>query len=227
MTFYLTLVLASPVCFYLFERGKTWAVIGASLGIWLAHFFYPEQVRNPADMFVPIADWQVFFVTGLVVGYHRHSLQRWLTGWRRRVYLLFLFAAFAGLLIIQFAVLNGPLSPELGGLDLGWVVNDVYSDYDHNPPLHVLAVLVWLFAIYHLVDFAWAPVRRLVGWFLIPLGQAALYVYAVHAVLVYLVLLNLSSFTRLEGLALGVAEIGLMLVLWVMVKRRFLFRFPR
>jgi len=90
--------------------------------------------------------------------------------------------------------------------------------------VHVLAVLVWLFSIHHLVDFAWGPVRRLVGWFRIPLGPAALYVYAVHTVLVYLILLNVSSYAGLNGLALGVAEIGLMLLLWAMVKQRLLFR---
>jgi hypothetical protein len=228
MVFYLAMVLVSPVCFYLFEHRKTWAVIGASVGIWLAHLFFPNQVHNPAVMFVPLADWQVFFITGLVVGYHRRSLRRRLTGWRRRVYLLLLFSAFAGLLLVQFLVLNGPLSLEFGDHDFGWVVGDIYADYDHNPPLHVAAVLVWLFALYHLVDYAWVAVRRLVGWFLIPLGQAALYVYAVHQVLVYLFLLNLSSFTRLQGIALGIAEIALMLTLWLMVKRRFLFRFiPR
>jgi hypothetical protein len=224
MVFYLAMVLISQVCFYLFQRGKTWAVIGSSAAIWLAHLYFPNQVRNPADMFVPIADWQVFFITGLVVGYHRRSLQRWLTGWRRRVYLLLLFSAFAVLVIVQFGVLNGPLSLEIGDNDFGWVVNDIYSDYDHNPPLHVFAVLVWLFSLYQLVDYVWGPVRRLIGWFLIPLGQAALYVYAVHQVLVYLFLLNLSSYNRLNGLALGIAEIALMLTLWVMVKKRFLFR---
>lgn len=228
MVFYLAMVLVSPVCFYLFQRGRPWAVIGASVGVWLAHLAFPNQVRNPAAMFAPIADWQVFFITGLLVGYHRRRLQRWLTGRRRRLYLVLLFSAFAGLLIIQFLVLNGPLSLELGDHDFSWVVSDIYADYDHNPPLHVAAVLIWLFSIYHLVDYVWAPVRRLVGWFLIPLGQAALYVYAVHQVLVYLFLLNLSSFTRLQGIALGIAEIVLMLTLWVMVKGRFLFRFiPR
>jgi hypothetical protein len=223
MVFYLAMVLVAPVCFYLFQRGKTWAVVGASLGIWLAHLFFPNQVRNPADMFAPIADWQVFFITGLVVGYHRRPLQRWLIGWRRRVYLLLLLTAFAALLIIQVGVVNGPLSLEVGSYDFGWVVSDIYADYDHNPPLHVAAVLVWLFSLYHLVDYAWAPIRRLVGWFLIPLGQAALYVYAVHQVLVYLFLLNVSSFNRLQGIALAVAEMGLMLTLWAMVKKRFLF----
>jgi len=65
MAFYLTVVLAAPVCLYLFHLGRTWAVLGASLAIWLAHFFFPDQVRNPAEMFVPIADWQVYFVLGL------------------------------------------------------------------------------------------------------------------------------------------------------------------
>jgi hypothetical protein len=41
--------------------------------------------------------------------------------------------------------------------------------------------------------------EALSGWLLIPLGQAALYVYAVHAVLVFYVLAGLALFQQLEG----------------------------
>jgi len=65
--------------------------------------------------------------------------------------------------------------------------------------------------------------QRILGWFLIPLGQSALYVYAVHTVLVFYVLQSLDHFQALQGWQLTLALLALMLVLWAMVKRRILF----
>jgi hypothetical protein len=50
-----------------------------------------------------------------------------------------------------------------------------------------------------------------------------LYVYAVHAVLVFYVLAGLALFQELDGPLLALSLLALMGVLWVMVKRRFLF----
>jgi len=56
-----------------------------------------------------------------------------------------------------------------------------------------------------------------------PLGQSALYVYIVHTLLVFYVLALTPLFGELQGLWLKVSLLGLMLVIWVMVNKRFLF----
>ena len=54
-------------------------------------------------------------------------------------------------------------------------------------------------------------------------GQAALYVYIVHALLVFYVLALTPLVGELQGPMLTVSLLVLMLVIWAMVKRRFLF----
>ncbi|GAC1475794.1 MAG: hypothetical protein PVS3B2_03280 [Candidatus Dormibacteraceae bacterium] len=61
------------------------------------------------------------------------------------------------------------------------------------------------------------------GWFFIPLGQSALYVHIVHALLVFYVLALTPLFGQLQGVWLTVLLLGLMLVICVMVKKLFLF----
>jgi hypothetical protein len=87
----------------------------------------------------------------------------------------------------------------------------------------MLAVFCYLLSFYHVVDRLWLGFNKLIGWFFIPLGQAALYVYAVHTVLVYYLLASLSVFQDAEGPVLTFSLLALMGLLWLMVKRRFLF----
>lgn len=219
MTLYFLLVITAPIALFLMQRGLSWLVIGISLGLWLGHLYVPRYLGNPLEIFVPAAEWQILFVTGLLIGYHRRTLAAWLRGRKRQLYLLVLFSLFSGLVALQIAFSTEHVDDPLSA----WLVGQIWTDYDHNPPLHMLAIFVTFLALFHVVDWVWVPVKRLVGWFLIPMGQAALYVYIVHVVLVYFLLLNIPIFASLDGFWLGIVLLGFMLVLWVMVKTRFLY----
>jgi hypothetical protein len=223
MTLYFLLVLLAPLALYAMRERKTWLVIAASLTLWLGHLVLPRQFGNPLEIFVPAAEWQVYFVAGLLIGYHRETLTRWLQGARRRAYLAVLFTLFAGLAVFHVVVMTGaetPIPPRA----LEWLSGQIYADYDHNPPLHVLAIMVAFLGLYHFVDWFWVPLKAIFGWFLIPIGGAALYVYIVHSVVVYYLLLNIPAFTKLDGVPLGFAMLAFMLGFWLLVKRRVLYR---
>lgn len=224
MSFYFLMILLAPVALYAMQQGKTWLVIAASLATWLGHLYLPQHFGNPVEIFVPAAEWQLLFFAGLVIGYHRHTLSSWLQGARRAIYLAVLFTLFTALAILQFAYLTERTETLLPGQNLDWLAGQVYSDYDHNTPLHMGAILVAFLGLYHLVDWLWLPLKTVFGWFLIPIGGATLYVYIVHTIVVYCLLLNIPAFTGLDGNVLGFTLLGLMLVFWLMVKRRFLFQ---
>jgi hypothetical protein len=224
MSFYFLMILLAPAGLWLMHMGKSWLLIALSLGLWLGHMYMPGHFGNPVEIFIPAAEWQLLFVAGLLVGYHRTALGTWLRGRRRAAYLTLLFTLFAGLAALQAAYLTGNTGITISALNVDWLAGQVFTDYDHNPPLHMLAIFVAFFGLYHLVDWLWKPLRAALGWCLIPIGGAALYVYIVHTVIVYYLLLHLPAFNALEGAVLSVAMIGLMLLLWGMVKARFLFQ---
>jgi hypothetical protein len=224
MSFYFLMILLAPAGLWLMHKGKSWLLIALSLSLWLGHMSMPRYFGNPLEIYMPAAEWQVLFVAGLLIGYHREALGRWLAGRRRVVYLTVLFTLFAGLAALQVAFLTGRTGITISGLDVDWLAGQVFTDYDHNPPLHLLAIFVAFLGLYHLVDWLWTPLRAALGWFLIPIGGAALYIYIVHTVIVYYVLINVPAFNALQGGVLSLAMIGLMLLLWLMVKSRFLFR---
>jgi hypothetical protein len=69
----------------------------------------------------------------------------------------------------------------------------------------------------------WRPIHRALGWFLVPLGQATLYVFVMH-VLLALVVANVPGLAS-AGVVVGtLAYVVILGLLWVMVRTRFLFR---
>ena len=76
---------------------------------------------------------------------------------------------------------------------------------------------------YALLTAYWRPLERALGWFLVPLGRASLYVFVLH-VPVALLVANVPGLSG-AGVALGTLAHGLVLgVLWTLVHRQVLFR---
>lgn len=221
MTFYLMLLALTPLLLFLFEKGLTLVTLAASVGIWLLHVHNEAWLNPPLQYFVPLADWQLLFVAGMAIGHQRERIRTFLVGRRRDIYLVVLFGLLAFFLSVQLSVAAGLWHDPPGWMD--YVYAQAWQGYDHNPPLHMLALFCYLLSFFHVVDWFWVGFNKVIGWFFIPLGQAALYVYAVHTILVYYLLASLSGFQEAEGPVLTLSLLALMALLWLMVKRRFLF----
>jgi fucose 4-O-acetylase-like acetyltransferase len=90
-------------------------------------------------------------------------------------------------------------------------------------PGRLLNVLLITIAFYALLSAFWKPLARALGWFLIPLGQATLYVFIMHVFFI-LAVANVPVL-RDGNLWLNTAAyIALLAMLWAMVKTQFLFR---
>ena len=86
----------------------------------------------------------------------------------------------------------------------------------------LLNVLVLVVAAYAFLTAYWKPVERCLGWFLIPLGQATLYVFIVHVVLIA-VIANIPLFQQGDIFINTAAYAVVLGLLWLMVKKRVLF----
>ena len=78
-------------------------------------------------------------------------------------------------------------------------------------------------AAYAFLTAYWRPVQRALGWFLVPLGRATLYVFIMHVVLIAVVA-NIPVLQQGDVLINTLAYIVVLGLLWVMVRTRFLFR---
>jgi hypothetical protein len=187
-TFYLTdiilmytiIVAAAAPLFILLARGHARAVLLGSWLLWGLWQLAPGDVYVPwriadNDMFT-IAAWQVIFVTGIVVGYYRRSIEQRLA----RLTPLTVAAA-SGAAVVAVLLLLA-LAPHPAGAPHsvgGMVVSELGRKSD--VPFARLAMLALLFTFaYSTATVGWRPLTRWTRWLLMPLGQHALFAYVTH-----------------------------------------------
>jgi hypothetical protein len=87
----------------------------------------------------------------------------------------------------------------------------------------LLNEVVLFVSVYALLTRCWQPLNRSLGWLFIPLGEASLYVFTLHILLIGFVV-N----TPLPGLHNfwfnSAIHLGALLLAWYAVKKQFLFR---
>lgn len=227
LAMYTILVMIAPLILLMLSIGEWRLVLIPSWLLWLAYQVYPEEAAVPwyirhGENF-PIAAWQVLFVTGHVLGFYRAALTAWLLRFRR-------------LRVVLVAI---GLAVTLGLISLAWGADNGFFDIDPNVldesffkvalrPARLVAFLSVAIVAYTCATYLWVPLRRALGWLMLPLGQAALYCYIVHFFLIVLVynlaptldtLINQVS----DDLINPALQIAVVLLLWGMVRKRILF----
>jgi hypothetical protein len=227
LAMYTLLVLIAPLILLMLSIGEWYMVLIPSWLLWLVYQVYPEEAAIPwyirhGENF-PIAAWQVLFVTGHVLGFYREALTRWLQRFRR----LRVVAVALGL-AITLALISLAWGAENGFFDLDPnVLNESFFKVPLRP-WRLVAFLSIAIVAYTGTTYLWVPIRRVIGWLMLPLGQAALYSYIVHFFLILLVYNLAPLLSALPGeapdvLLTSVLQIAVVLLLWTLVRQRVLF----
>jgi hypothetical protein len=210
--FFITMLLATPVLLWALARGWWLVVAAASVGLYVAARRWDlEVLPSQSEQPFPLLIWQLLFVGGLLLGWHRERVERVLAGRGRGAGAVVVGVAVAG----AAALLAGP------GLESPWAAN--HFDKDSLDPLRLVAMAGFAGALYVVLRGAPAALGRLLG----PLGRNSFYVFIVQV----FVCLALASVPGLAGAGLAAAiaaQLGAVALLWAMVARRVWFRWiPR
>ena len=226
MGLYVVLLLLSPLILWALSRGLAWLVLVVSAALYavgsVTRFrVLPSQFE---DSF-PLLVWQILFVLGLTAGYYRQPLVDWFSRHKGAL-------AACALLSALFALFawSNPYLSSVYDVRLALVTDalhqTLYSGYFGRTYLgagRLVNVLLVVITAYALLTAYWRLLERALGWFLIPLGQATLYVFIIHVFLI-LVLANVPLLQR-DNIWLNTGAYVLLLgLVWAMVKTRFLFR---
>jgi fucose 4-O-acetylase-like acetyltransferase len=90
-------------------------------------------------------------------------------------------------------------------------------------PGRLLNVVLVVIAGYALLSAYWKPIDAAMGWFFIPLGQATLYVFIMH-IFFALIISNVPVLREGTVWLNSLAYVLVLLLMWAMVKTKFLFR---
>jgi hypothetical protein len=233
-------ILITPFAFFMLHSGRVKLLLGLSWVIYLINYGMPEPAPATAairltgaqfEYAFPILAWQLIYVHGVAAGYYKQALLEFFTTQWGKAVLYASIALSIGFIVFSF---NHPLPQFPAWAQLHFVPADVfnqlYNEYFQKYKLGVgrlINAVVLFISIYALMTRCWQPINKALGWFFIPLGQASLYVFFIHVFL----LLAISN-TPLPGyhnfwINTGI-HAGLLALVWVMVKKEFLFKWiPR
>jgi len=180
LVMYTLMLLPAPLIFYLLSRGYTRTVLLGSIGVWAltSGFRRRPRSRGPSpEAPSRSAPWQLLLVLGIVAGYHRTALFRWLCSDSLSCKLLIAAAALGVYLLQMVDSQYGAVSlqPAVFG---DATVSSLFAKTSLGPG-RVLAFILLEYSPTLRSTRSGCP-SRLLGWLILPLGQSSLYVYVAH-----------------------------------------------
>ena len=224
---YVVLLAVSPLMVLALRHRLVLLLLVLSWGLYGLNLTGPYTLLGSAfENPFPLLTWQLLFVHGMAVGWYRDLLLSWARRWWGRTVLAVL--VLAHLALVFFSLNNPYLSNRydvrLDLLPQGQFLQ-IYQAYFERQTLGIgraLDVALLLVTLYALLTAYWKPLNATLGWFLVPLGQATLYVFVLHSFFALLVA-NVPGLGEQHVLRNTVAHAVVLGLLWLMVKRRFLF----
>ncbi len=240
MLLYTVLFVLSPLALLLLEQGKWLYVLLPSVLLYTLYQFYPQAVTLPwtieGNYLFNFSAWQILFFGGLVLGFHQERIPT--MGCRTTRIGIVLTGVLTVALIAAFYLIDTPTSLTPSEIAAGspipqdtrlWLQDNLFSKVDLRPGRLVASAVVFGFLFFAVTHF-WKPVKKVLGWLFLPLGQYALYGYTAHVVAVGVVAFLIAPFNLAypgpQWLNMLI-QIASVLLIWFMAKRQLITPNPR
>ncbi|MCM7683058.1 OpgC domain-containing protein [Enterobacter bugandensis] len=221
---YIFLLLLSPLFLGMLQKGKVWWLLGLSLLVYSLWQRWPLRLTPSEFEFAfPLLAWQFIFVLGMASGWYKAELLSFArTPPGKGVVVALVMVS----LVLGFVAQNhtNPFMPP--ALLMHVIPPDSFNSFYHTwaaknglGPVRVLNDIALMVTVYLVLTYCWTPLNRLLGWFLIPLGQHSLYTFILHVYVVLLVsqfiTFDLWRHAWIENTLVHAAALG---ILWLMAK---------
>lgn len=224
---YAIFLIMSPLALWLLRQGKWYVVILASCALWGLYPVAQLMTSNSDELLMPFS-WQLIFFVGLTIGFHWTDIQKWWSRQsdklRKSITIPVLTLAAVTLLINAVIVILGiwgMLPAQFEAFYNSHLLTTFNKDALTVPRLIIFGLWFTL-GLYIFMRFE-KKINKWFGWILMPFGANSLYVYIVHAVLIFFAHLLLPPASS-TNLLLNVAGTALILgIILFAVKKRFLF----
>ena len=224
MGLFVVLSLTIPALMWAIKRRAWWAVLLLSWAVYAVGVVFPDVHLLPSQFepVFPLFAWQVLFTHGLVIGWYRRRIVTALTTRLGKVLVGVGVVGYAGFLALIWAghaygFAPGPIPTGL--YDTLYATGYQRVDMQWGRLVDVALVVVCVYAI---LTVFWKPISAALGWFYVPLGQASLYVF-IWQVFFVLAVASIPGLDRSDVIVGTVVHVVSVLLLWVMVKKKFLF----
>lgn len=221
---YALFLFVSPLVMWLLRKNKWWIILATSAAVWL---FSPNTVY-PESLFVQPYKWQLIFFGGMIIGFHWQQLAaQWAripTIWRGTTISLLLATAAVTLLGNLVLAFGGYISHDvfLAVAPIRDYLHEHYFDKEMLQWPRLALFMVWFWASFWLFRKFEAQITRFVGKVLLPFGTNSLYVYIVHAFILFFIHLVVPPGNKVFAVNVLLSW-GVLAIIWLMIRRKLLF----
>lgn len=224
---YAVFIAASPIMMWLLRRGWWYVGLLISFAVWA---LFPDPLTTSAleQERAQLLSWQFLFFISMTIGFYWPQLQNYWSGLSKKVKRMILGTIWS-LSIITLAYSVASMLGTMGH-DMSWawatpeIRHEIFVfgfDKEQLPLPRIALSLLWFWSAFAAVRLLEGPIKRWTGWLLIKFGQNSLYVYTVHAFMLFFVHIHLPAGSAWQNFLIAVSCLA---VTWAMVHYKVLMK---
>lgn len=221
---YAIFILLSPIAILLLRKGLWYVVMAISLAVWSQFTFL---IGDTSAELGQVWSWQLIFFSGLVIGFHWGTIVAWWYRLRlplRRWVIGTTVSLAAVTMVANFIIVYGhAIAPSFGFLDTIDAALRPYFSKESLPWPRLALFAIWFGAGFWLFSRFEEQIVRRMGWLLMPFGTNSLYVYTLHAALIFAIHLIISTATSSPIINL-VLSVGAVMIIWLCIRYKVLMK---
>lgn len=218
---YAIYIFIAPVALWLLRKGWWYIVLLLSALVW---WLFDINTMGGSNELLMVLPWQFIFFSGFTIGYNwSHLVAYWQSLKLKTRKTINLVINTVAVLTIAVNILLVSLAPHYTWAKQSLSVLGPYFDKLSLPLPRVLLFAAWFWFGFWLFNRYEKQINKYLGWLLLPFGQNSLYVYIMHAFLVFFAHLIMPKPSPYWWVNLA-GTLGLLALLYISVKTKFLMR---
>jgi len=224
---YIILLLFAPFALWLLIHKRFKLLLAMSWVIYIANAGYNWRLTGAQFEYAfPVLSWQVLFFNGLVLGYYKEEVWEFFHTMKGKVFFGFILMLFFAFLFFTY---NNPMPQIPEWLRLSIIEPQAFREYytlffkknilGYGRVINDFVVLI---VFYGFLSYFWMPIKKILGWIILPIGQSSLYVFIWHIYFCILIA-NIPLFHENNIWINTLGHTLVFLAIWGLVKKRILF----
>lgn len=224
---YAIFLFAAPLAMWLLRKGWWYIVMIISIGVWSLFPTDPSIPDTTQELLQPLS-WQLIFFTGMTIGFYWKNIFEWwlrLAPKTKKIIKIIVISLALATLLINVYLVFGKKIVDAGTAiylnDLQYKLYINFFDKEQLPIARLTMFGLWFLASFFIFRRFESFIVKKIGWLLLPFGTNSLYVYTVHAFLIFFIHLWIKPGNIIFNFTITATTIAL---IWLAVRYKFLMK---